>query len=154
MEGSLTGDRACRIPVRVRYSEVDRMGLLYHVNYLEYFELARSEWIRRFWKPYRRIEDEGLMLVVVEAHLRFHRPAYYDELLEIEARLEDWGRSRLTFAYRIFRTGDDKPLCTGRTGHCFVTGKGELCRIPERLRELLGAAFGNPGKRDFPGREP
>ena len=89
------------ISVRVRYSEVDRMGLLYHVNYLEYFELARSDWMRRFWHPYKEIEDEGYSLVVLEAYIKFIHSAYYDDILKIEATISDWGHSRIKFDYTI-----------------------------------------------------
>ncbi|MFH0764960.1 MAG: thioesterase family protein, partial [Calditrichota bacterium] len=103
--------------LRVRYSEVDRMGMVYHVNYLEYFELARSEWIRQVWKPYREIEDAGYALVVIEVKIKFISSAKYDDELEIFAELFDVGRSRLGFTYRVMRPPLNEPLCTGSTRH-------------------------------------
>lgn len=137
MEGTLNNLRTNRIQVRVRYSETDRMGYVYHVNYLEYFELARAEWVRDFWKPYRQIEDDGYMLVVIDAHINYHRPVFYDELIDVEAELKEWGRSRLAFGYSISKPGSNEIICTGNTGHCFVDNKGKPCRMPEELSLLL-----------------
>ncbi len=125
------------ISVRVRYSEVDRMGFLYHVNYLEYFEIARSDWVRRFWRPYKEIEDEGYSLVVLEAYIKFIHSAYYDDILKIEATISDWGHSRIKFNYAIYREGETDPLCTGNTSHCFIDQSGKVTRMPEELREKL-----------------
>ena len=115
-----------RITVKVRYSEVDRMGLLYHVNYLEYFELARSDWVRKYYRPYREIEDEGYALVVIEAKLKYHKPAYYDDNLEVEVMPCDWGHSRLAFKYAIYRQGESEPLCTGKTCPMVLKGNWKL----------------------------
>jgi len=128
--------------LRVRYSDVDRMGLLYHVNYLEFFEHARSDWIRAFWKPYKEIEDAGMALVVIEAHLHYLKSGKYDDELEVHAKLTDWGRSRFRFEYVINRVGDIEPLCTGWTAHCFIGRDGKPTKMPEELRAKLSAVSG------------
>jgi acyl-CoA thioester hydrolase len=125
--------------VQVRYSEVDRMGLLYHVNYLEYFELARSDWVREFWRPYKEIEDAGYALVVTEAHLKYHRSALYDDMLRVEVVPVQWGNSRIKFEYAIYREGETEPLCTGSTSHCFIDRNGKATRMPPDLRARLEA---------------
>jgi len=135
MERRINGTAS--ISVRVRYSEVDRMGLLYHVNYLEYFELARSDWMRRFWRPYKEIEDEGYSLVVLEAYIKFIHSAYYDDILKIEATISSWGHSRIKFDYKIYREGETEPLCTGSTSHCFIDRSGKATRMPDELKEKL-----------------
>ncbi|NQT34810.1 acyl-CoA thioesterase [bacterium] len=137
MERRLEGSQTTT--VRVRYSEVDRMGLLYHVIYLEYFELARSDWVRNFWKPYKEIEDSGYTLVVIEARLNYHKPAYYDDLLNIIIRPTGWGSSRITFEYKICRDNESEPLCSGSTSHCFIDNRNKVTRIPEGLKEKLNA---------------
>lgn len=123
--------------IPVRYSYVDRMKLLYHVHYLEFFEWARSDWIKRFWRPYREVEDGGDALVVVEAHLRYFQPAFYDDLLLAYARPYDWGQSRLEFQYLIRRSEEDKPICTGHTVHCYVDARRKPKPLPLSLREVL-----------------
>ena len=129
--------------VQVRYGEVDRMGLLYHVNYYEYFEWARSDWIRNFWRPYKEIEDEGYALVVIEGYIHYHRPAYYDDWLEIEMDVIEWGRSRISFSYDIRREGESGSLCTGSTSHCFINRDGKPIRLPDEFRELLVETYGD-----------
>jgi acyl-CoA thioester hydrolase len=123
--------------IRVRYSDVDRMGLLYHVNYLEYFENARAAWIRNFWKPYKEIEDEGTALVVIEAHLNYIKPAHYDDVLLVSIRPTDWGRSRFIVDYMITNAETSELLCTGRTAHCFIDKSGRPTRMPDELRKRL-----------------
>jgi acyl-CoA thioester hydrolase len=120
------------------------MGLLYHVNHLEYFEVARSDWIRKFWRTYREIEDEGYCLVVLEATIRYIQPAYYDEELVVKVKPTEWGRSRITFAYEIHRRGKREPICTGETRHCFIDRKSRAVKMPEELRKRLDEAITTP----------
>ncbi len=121
--------------IRVRYSDVDRMGLLYHVNYLEYFEVGRSDWIRWFWKPYLEIEDAGYALVVIEASIKFIAAGHYDDEISLIVRATEWGRSRLVFEYVMTRQKDNSILCEGRTAHCFIDKTGKPTKMPEELRE-------------------
>jgi len=130
-------NRTSATQVHVRYSEVDRMGLLYHVIYLEYFELARSDWVRDFWRPYKEIEDTGHALVVIEAHLKYCRPAFYDDLVKVEVAPVEWGNSRIKFEYTIYREGETEPLCTGSTSHCFIDRNGKATRMPQELKARL-----------------
>jgi len=144
MEGGLSEEKQAGwiridkpVRIRVRYSEVDRMNYCYHVNYLEYFELARSDWIRRLWKPYKELEESEHGLVVTEAHLRYRRPAFYDDELEITVFCNEWGASRLNFLYEIRRSGEAAILCEGSTRLCFVNRSGRPIRIPMELKEIL-----------------
>jgi len=113
------------------------MGFLYHVHYYEYFEWARSDWIRDFWKPYKEIEEDGYVLVVIEAGLKYLRPAYYDDILEVELDVADYGNSRAIFNYTVKRVGETEPLCTGMTAHCFINGRGKPTRMPKELLARL-----------------
>ncbi len=123
--------------IRVRYSETDRMGFVYHVNYLEYFELARSDWVRTCYRPYIELEDAGFRLVVIKAEINFISPAFYDDVLELFAIPVEWRRSHLRFKYLIFRRGDKKALCVGSSSHCFIDETGKPMRIPEDFRAVL-----------------
>lgn len=125
------------LSIRVRYSHCDRMGVVYHVNYLEYFEWARSDWIRNFWKSYDEVEKEGYYFIVIESHLRFHAPAHYEELLNVQVNPVDWGRSKVEIEYRIVRENDEKLICSGKTIHCFTDRNGKPVAIPIELRNLL-----------------
>ncbi len=123
--------------IRVRYSDVDRMGFLYHVNYLEYFEVGRSDWIRWFWKPYLEIENAGFAIVAIEANIKFISPGGYDDQISVDVTAVEWGKSRLIFEYRLTRISDQKLLCEGRTTHCFIDTTGKPTKMPDEFRELL-----------------
>lgn len=88
---------------RVRYAETDQMGVVYHVQYLNWMEVARTELIRHLGMPYKTIEDRGLLLPVMDVEVNFKLPAKYDELISIYTRLTEMTGARLTFAYEIRR---------------------------------------------------
>ena len=77
------------IQLRVRYAETDKMGVVYHGNYAQYFEVARVEMLRSLGVSYSSMEDSGIMLPVVNLNIDFRKPALYDELLTIKTTLKD-----------------------------------------------------------------
>jgi acyl-CoA thioester hydrolase len=127
------GWHECR--VRTRYGEVDRMGVVYHPNYLVYFEQGRTEYLRSLGATYRQLEDEGTLLVVTEVGVRFHRPAGYDEELRILTRLASARGVRLRFEYEVRR--DAERLATGFTVLASADARGRPQRPPPALRALL-----------------
>ena len=90
------------IQVRVRYQETDRMGIVYHANYLSYFELGRVEWLRNKGLDYARLEDSGVLLPVVNVSISYKAPASYDQLLSIETELLKIGGASLVFQNKIY----------------------------------------------------
>ena len=90
------------IQVRVRYQETDRMGIVYHANYLSYFELGRVEWLRNKGLDYARLEDSGVLLPVVNVSISYKAPASYDQLLSIETELVKIGGASLVFQNKIY----------------------------------------------------
>ena len=90
------------IQVRVRYQETDRMGIVYHANYLSYFELGRVEWLRNKGLDYARLEDSGVLLPVVNVSVSYKAPARYDQLLSIETELVKIGGASLVFQNKIY----------------------------------------------------
>jgi acyl-CoA thioester hydrolase len=115
------------------------MGVVYYANYLRFFEMARNEYLRAAGYTYARLEAEGVVLPVAEAGCRYLRPARYDDLLKLEAWIEELGRVRVRFAYRVLRAGDAEPLATGFTVHASVTPEGTLRRLPPALLRALEA---------------
>lgn len=105
--------------VRVRYAETDAMGVVYHANYLAWFEVGRTEWLRQQGVPYTEFEARGLFVPVVEVQARYLSPARYDDVLQIETTVSDLSPARVTFAYRISREG--VLLCEGRSNHGFMS---------------------------------
>ena len=124
--------------IRVIYGDTDQMGVVYHANYLRYFEFARSEFFRAHGGSYRELEREGLLLPVVEAHVLYKAPARYDDLLRVRARVSELRRASLVFAYELWREeAPDKVLSTGHTVHACVSRDGRPVRMPEPLVRLL-----------------
>ena len=87
------------VKTRVRYGETDQMGVVYHANYLSFFEIARTELIRLRGVVYSALEEDGLRLMVTEAGLEYHSPGRYDDVLAITARLAGSGPARVRFDY-------------------------------------------------------
>ena len=122
--------------VRVRYGETDQMGVVYHANYLLYFEEGRTELLRRTGLPYGELEARGILLVVTEAACRYRAPARYDETLEIRTRVDRLGRASVRFVYEV--RGADGRLCAeGHTELASVDAGKRLVRLPEDVVERL-----------------
>ena len=97
--------REHEIELRVRYQEADPMGLLHHANYFAYFEIGRTELLRASGGNYRQMEEEGLLVVVVRAECRFHRPARYDDVSAAADTSLRIGPAKIKHEYRLFRGG-------------------------------------------------
>lgn len=126
----------CETPLRVRYKDTDRMGVVYYGNYLTYFEIARAELMRTLEYSYRDLEADGYRLVVIEAYAKYHGNAQYDALLRAKARVADVGRVRLRFDYRVGDQGG-RLLVSGYTVHACVNADTRPTRIPRRLLEAI-----------------
>lgn len=120
--------------IRVRYQETDQMGVVYHANYLNWFEIGRTELIRSLGMPYHKIEEKGLLLPVIDAELKFRLPAKYDDLITIRTRVEDYTHLRMQFASEI-RRGEEL-LVSGGTKHVWVNKEWKPTRIDRAAPEL------------------
>lgn len=132
--------------LRVRYAETDQMGVVYHVNYMNWFEVGRTEWIRSLGIQYRSLEEQGLLLPVVEANIQYQRPARYDDEIAVYTRLDSWTSVRLEFQYEIRRAAlseglHEEPtgelLVTGSTKHVWVNRQWRPARIDKASPELF-----------------
>jgi len=124
--------------LRIIYGDTDQMGVVYYGNYLRFFEAARNEWLRAKGMCWREIESEhSIFLPVVEAKVNYKRPAFYDDVIEVETRLGDLGRASLRFDYRILRRGEI--LALGHTIHACVTREGNMHEFPEPFHDRLRA---------------
>lgn len=123
--------------VRVRYAETDQMGVAWHGGYFAWFEVGRTDLLRSRGFTYRRLEEHGLRLPVIEASARYLRPALYDDVLEIRTRVTEIRGARVAFEYEIFREGHEAPLATGFTSHAALDPDGRPRRVPELLRRVL-----------------
>ncbi len=109
--------------IRVLYKDTDQMGIVYHSNYLVWFEAGRTELFRSMGTPYSDFEKNDLFLPVIKAYCEYKQPAYYDDLLKIITRVESLQGVRMLFKYEVFR--DKQLLSIGNTEHAFVNRKGK-----------------------------
>jgi len=127
------------LSTRVRYAEVDSMAFAYYGHAASWFEMARTERIRRLGISYADIEKlHGLWLPVLELHVKYHYPARYDSVLDLAARLSTTGSRSLRIEYQVQHEG--RILYTGHTLHCFLDAASQRpVRIPEWFLQLLEA---------------
>ncbi|MFM2133869.1 MAG: hypothetical protein RL156_1150 [Bacteroidota bacterium] len=116
-----------RYPYRVRYADTDTMHYMYNGQYLTLFEIGRTELLRSIGLPYSELERSGFLLPVMEAHVQYKQPAFYDDELTIETTFTGERSASITMHYRILR-GDDL-IAQGSTKHCFVDAEK---RVPVR----------------------
>ena len=128
---------------RVIYGDTDTMGIVYHANYLRWFEMGRTELFRHLGLPYREIEARGLMLPVSEVTCKYLTPAHYDDILVIEATLNTAFRAGMQFDYTITSEDGSVTHTTGFTRHAFVNGQGKVVRPPDFIREMIKQGLAN-----------
>lgn len=132
--------------VRVLYADTDQMGIANHATALRWFEQARAEWLRRLGSSYREIEEAGIMMPIYELSVRYHRPARYDQVLNLGARLELPGRVRLIFHYDITDLASGELLVSGKTAHAAVNKLGRPRPIADPLFTLLTRGITEQGE--------
>ncbi len=114
------------------------MGVVYHGNYAQFFELGRTEWLRDLSITYKDMESRGIMLPVISLKCNFIKPALYDDVLTIETFLKKKPMVKIEFDYRITNQNDEI-VCTGNSVLAFLdmkTSKPKRC--PDYLLESLG----------------
>ena len=127
---------ACK--TRVRYCETDRMGIVYHGNYFNWFEMGRTEYCRSLGKTYLDWENEGVFLPVVEAHCRHKHSVFYDDEITIWTWVEKIGNVSVTFCNRIERDCEPgKIVAEGWTKHAFVDRDGKIIKGKNQMAEFM-----------------
>lgn len=126
--------------VRVRYAETDQMGVVYHANFLVWFEVGRVELMRALGVEYKRMEGEDdCHIVVADAHCRYHHPARYDEELRIRTRIAESRNRMVKFSYEVFRDADGTLLANGHTIHIICGSNGRPKLLPDKYRKVMVA---------------
>jgi acyl-CoA thioester hydrolase len=113
------------------------MGVVYHANYLVWFEVGRTEWLRDTGWSYREIEEGGVSLPVIEAHCEYRQPARYDDEIDISTAATVLTPVRIRFDYEARRAADETLAATGHTIHAALGVDGRPCRLPSRVLEML-----------------
>ena len=126
--------------IRVRYSETDRMGVVYHANYLVWFEIGRTEFCRARGFAYKDMEEnDQAFLVVAESYYRYKAPADYDDELVIRTHITELRRRSVRFGYEIIRAADGLIIAEGETGHVVTDRNNRVISMPESYRLALSS---------------
>jgi acyl-CoA thioester hydrolase len=131
----LTG-RIIETPLRVRYAETDKMGVVYHSHYVVWFEVGRTEWCRAAGLPYSRMEESGLLILVTGLTCRYRKSARYDDAVTVRAMMSELGSRGCEFVYEIVNE-EDEVLCDGSTRHVFADVTGRPRRAPQDVFDTL-----------------
>jgi len=126
--------------VEVRYGETDQMGVVYHANYLLYFEEGRTKLMASLGLPYAEVERRGCGLAVRKAALRYRSPARYGETLVVRTWIEAVGGASISFLYEIVRKLSGEPVAEGSTELACVdlrSAARPVCMLPDELRAAL-----------------
>jgi len=131
--------------LRVRYAETDKMGVVYHSNFVIWFEVGRVELLRQLGFQYSEMEsDDNCHIPVVDLRVRYKSPAQYDDEIVVRTQIKNVRASLLHFSYEIFREADRTLLATGETMHIIVNNKLERTALPEKYMQAFNGTRRNP----------
>lgn len=129
--------KATQVEVRVRYSETDQMGVVYHGNYLPYFEIGRVEWLRNKGISYKSLEESGVGLPIVSVTVNYKKPARYDDLLTIKTKFKSQSSVKIEFDCEIWNEQGEL-LTTALFILVFVDMKtGKPMLPPDNIKTIL-----------------
>ncbi len=122
------------IEIRVRYPEVDRMGVLHNSQFWVYFEMGRTELLRSQGVSYHDLEEAGVLFVVAKCAAKFRAPAYYDDVLRLSTIITKTGAARIDHRYELKRISDGLLLATAETTLACVNPEGQIIPIPDSIK--------------------
>jgi acyl-CoA thioester hydrolase len=121
------------VKIRVTYADTDAMGIVYHTNYIKWFEIGRTEFFRNMGFAYTNIEAGGYFLPVSEAYCHYISSARYDDVLVVTTELDYIRRVSIKFLYTIMDEHKEREMAEGYTLHAFTDKSGNIVRAPEYL---------------------
>ena len=137
--------RRNHVNIRVIYADTDAMGIVYHTNYIRWFEIGRTELLRSVGIVYAEMEAVGYNLPLTEAYCNYLFPAKYDQIIVVETELEYLKRASMKFLYTIWDEEREKALVEGYTIHACTNKMGKIVRIPpfilDRVNEQMEIKF-------------
>lgn len=123
--------------IRVEYHHTDQMGIVHHSNYVKFFEVARTEWLRAMGITYAEMERRGVMMPIVDVAVKYRNPALYDELISVTAFVDEAPMARMTFRYEV-RGEDGREIATGSTTLGFIDSQTRRpMRAPQWLLDVV-----------------
>lgn len=123
--------------IRVIYADTDAMGIVYHTNYIKWFEIGRTELLRDMGIYYAMFESRGFNLPLTKAYCHYLLPARYDQVLFIETEIRYIKRASVKFNCSIWDEQQEKRLVEGYTVHACTNREGKIVRIPEDVVDLI-----------------
>jgi len=135
-----TGRDVTEIHLRVNYSEIDAMGVVYHARYLVWLDMARTEHLRRTGTSYGELEARGYRLAVGEARIRYRQPARYDDPIRVRCWVTDLASRRVTFGYAVEHADSGKLLVTAETSLMVLDADFRWTRLPPEVAAKLAPA--------------
>lgn len=137
-----------RTPVRIRviYADTDAMGIVYHTNYIRWFEIGRTELLRDMGIKSSDAELNGVNLPLTQAYCHYHLPARYDELLLLETEIAYLKRVSMKFTYRVWDEGRTNLLTEGYTVHACTDRSGGIARIPSQISDMIRSYYYSTSK--------
>ena len=128
--------------VRVRYAETEQMSYVYYGNYAMYYEVGRVEALRQLGFEYKKLEEQGIMMPVLDLHCKFLTPAKYDELLTVRVVIPELPKVKMHFEYEVSNE-QGKLVNEGKTTLVFLNmDSNRPCRAPKELIDVLSPHFG------------
>lgn len=122
--------------IRVRYAETDQMGIVYHSNYIIWFEIGRTDWFRKIGQDYKSLEEKNILLPVIGVNCQYKKSALYDDLVIIRTYLKELKGVRLTFHYEVLREKDRELLAEGESQHAFVNRNQKPIALKKKFPEI------------------
>jgi acyl-CoA thioester hydrolase len=136
----MSQERFVETQLRVRYAETDAMGVVYHANYLVWFEVGRGDFFRALGQDYGEWERQGFLLPVSEVFARYHAPARFGDLITVRTWLGQVRSRGLTLNYKVRDSASQRRLVSGWTKHICADTQGRAQRLPrEMLQSLEGS---------------
>jgi tol-pal system-associated acyl-CoA thioesterase len=125
-----------RATVKVYLEDTDAQGIVYHANYLKYFERTRTDYLEEHGAGLKGAQDLGYRFVVHALSVQFHKPAVLGDRLEIVTTVHKRSPFRLVFEHRAFRAGEQEPRTSAKVDVACIDGDGELCEITQDLLRI------------------
>jgi acyl-CoA thioester hydrolase len=125
------------IELRIRYGETDQMGIVYHGNYAQYFEIGRTEWLRKLGVTYKQMEKDGIKLPVVSLTVNFKKSVCYDDVIKVKTTLKKTPTASIEFDYEIVNENGET-VTTGNTVLAFIDiNRNRPTRCPQHILDQL-----------------
>lgn len=120
----------------VRYAETDQMQIVHHSNYAVWYEVARTDFIKKLGLRYSQLEKDGIWLPLVKLNCHYINAAFYEDELTVHAEIETLTPARIEFGYKVYRKGEDGPINEGSTLHAFTDSNLKIMNMKKKYPEI------------------